>query len=323
MTPTRVVVAVLVPLAGVGACNALNGVGDLEEVPCTAACDGAEADATSADGAIGDAPAGDTGSGSDGSGSDTGGPPRDGGSIDAATPPSFCTGITLYLPFDKSTNTEAGEQTVDAATTPLVAGKFGNAADLSGASTAAQTALYYATSFNGSSTYSVAQGTFAAWIKPTFTMPCVAEHVFEKPRVDTTTVSTTSAGPMLTCSPGLGIFGLDIQEPDGGIVKCGVSLGALNEWIQNGWNHVVATWTESPFQLGFVLNGGASVMGRASSTEAWTPSESPANFLRLGSATSTPNSLFDEVVVWSRVLKDQEILDLYQSTVSVGTACNL
>jgi Concanavalin A-like lectin/glucanases superfamily len=283
------------------ACNAITGAGDLE-VGCVDGCDGGEPDRAAPavedafvdmDSTV-DAPV-----------------PTDGGT-DAPRRPTFCEGITLYLPFDGSLNAKSG-QTPDAPPTiPFVPGKFGQAADLT---LAGGVAIYYAATYNAKPSYSLSQGSVAMWLKPTWQPPCTAASVLFKPRALKANTSP-NAGPVVECGS---LLGLTVDEPDGGLVSVGYPSAAVPNWKPADWNHVVGTWGASSPTLRFSLNGAPPLATSA----PWAPNESPVNFLRIGSESSAPRSLYDEVIFWTRTLSAAEISELASSTVSAGVACGL
>jgi hypothetical protein len=292
------------------ACNALTGVDDLAAVDCAAGCDAAAPERTELpdgspvlsdgqaliDGAIAvDAKA-----------------PVD-ASFDALGRPTFCQGITLYLPFDGSLTARSGQPPNTSPNLSFVAGKFGQGVDMTAQGGAA---VYYAASYLGTPLYSLAQGSLAMWVKPTFTPPTAQAAIFFKPR-SVPTAGTPNAGPEL----GFGATRLDliVNAPDGGATSAGYPQAALPNWNAGGWNHLVGTWTTTAPALQLALNGAAPTTTSA----IWVPDESPVNFLRIGSEVSAPRSVFDEVVIWTRVLSTSEIAALAASPVSVAVACGL
>jgi hypothetical protein len=321
MLSVRFLFAAVAVLGLAGACNALNGVGDLEEVPCTDRC---------GDGAVDDRPESpDTTPGVDSGGegasdvADAGSPLQKdatGTGVDGSKAfPSFCSGILMYLPFDTSLASTAGEMPATGTTTPLVGGKFGMAADLTGAVNTTPNMMEYPVSYDGGVGYTLAQGSIALWVKPSWDVPCSTDRVFVKPAASLAS-SSTGAGPELACraqSP----VGILVEEADGGLVPAWLTASA-NGWVAGNWNHLVGTWSVSPQRMSVFLNGGGS-SDLGTSSAPWTPGEGPPTYLRLGSNNLRPASVFDEVVVWGRELGVNEVADVYASTVSVGAACGL
>jgi hypothetical protein len=307
-----VFLAVAGTLVGV-ACNLLNGVGDLEEVVCTDDCDsGPVSDAQH------DTKPVDTGSGD--TQADTS--PRDAPSDTSDSGlPTFCSGITFYAPFDGALASKAGESPESPPTLPFAdAGKFGQAVDLTGG--VSFSTLYYPAAFNTTVIYSAARGTFALWIKPTWSQPCSSDHALIKPKVDRMNLAV-GGGPQITCGPGTGTLGAVVNEGDGGTVQAGLPLATVSTvWNAADWNHLVATWDQALPQLTFDLNGGG-VGAHAENTNKWVPGEPTVNYVRLGSTSTLPQALYDEVVIWDRVLSPTEITAVHALTVALGTACKM
>jgi hypothetical protein len=299
-----------VVVATLFACNALTGVGDLSAVDCADGCDGAAPVRTELpDGTVtvdGQSPV-------DGAVAiDSAVPVTDAGA-DGFTRPAFCQGITLYLPFEGSLNARSGQPPTSAGNLPFVAGKFGQGADLTAGGGAA---VYYASSYLGTPIYSLAHGSIAMWVKPTFAPPTVQAALFFKPRA-VATPGAPNAGPELQF--GTSLLELVVNAPDGGATSVGYPQITLPNWNVNGWNHLVGTWSSTAPTLQLALNGAAPT----STSLPWVPDESPVNFLRLGSEVSAPRSVFDEVVIWTRVVSASEIAAVAASPVSIGAACGL
>ncbi len=288
------------------ACNALTGVDDLDTAECVGDCEAGvpeRATLPEANGPIDDA-----------RGTSDGPAPADGGK-DAAKKPMYCNGILLYLPFEGSLNARSGQPADAPPAATFAPGKFGQGVDLTSDAGTPGTGIYYAATYLGVPTYSLTRGTVAMWLKPTWQPPCGATTpaVFFKPR--SAHISTSpNAGPVVECKSVL--MGVTVDAPDGATTETGYP-SAIANWNNGGWNHLVGTWSSASPTLQFAVNGAAPV----STTLPWVPNESPVNFLRVGSEVSAPRSVFDEVVVWDRVLPNKEIADLAASSFSVADAC--
>lgn len=287
------------------ACNALTGVNELDTGECLSDCEAGVPERTTFPDA--NSPFGDATVVPDAPGS------LDGGN-DASQRPTFCKGIELYLPFEGTLNAASGQPPDLPPTLAFVPGKFGQGADLTNNS---GVAIYYASTYLGRTTYSLTRGTVGMWVKPTWQPPCAptAPSVLFKPRSSHATTAP-SAGPLIECKGGL--MGVSVNLPDGGLTEVG-SSGVVANWNSGGWNHLVGTWSSTSPTLQFAVNGATPI----STAMPWDPNESPVNFLRIGSEVSAPRSVFDEIVLWSRVLPAQEIAELAASPISVGAACGL
>jgi hypothetical protein len=281
------------------ACNALTGVGDLQTDPCA---DGSCVDAGTGTRTEPTPEASTVDAGADATRADA--------APDAAPLPSFCSGVTFYLPFESSLVSQEGVAPDAPPAVTYVAGKFGKAVDLSNGNIS----VFYPTSVSGKSTYSRAAGTVAMWVKPTWTPPENAQHVLFKPKMDKTN-AIVCAGPFVENIPAGLSTAVDL--PDSGVAQTQPTTGG---WQSGAYNHLVATWNQSASSLTLTINGGAAV---SSATVSWVPNEATANFLRVGSDGYGSASVFDEVVVWSRELSQAEIAALYASPVAFGPACGL
>ena len=288
------------------ACNLLTGAGDLDTAKCLSDCEAGVPERTN----VADANL----PGDDANVTPDAAAPADGGN-DAAQRPSFCSGIELYLPFDGTLDARSGQPPDLPPAIGFAPGKFGQGADLTGSS---GTAIYYAATYNGRTTYSLTGGTLAMWVKPLWQPPCavMTPSVLFKPR-SARAVTPVSAGPVMGCTSTL--TGVAVTAPDGGATEVGYPSGVVPNWNSGGWNHLVGTWSSASPTLQFAVNGTTLV----STSAPWEPNDSPVNFLRVGSESSLPRSIFDEIVLWSRVLTAMEIADLAASPVSVADACGL
>ena len=289
-------------VAALLACNALTGAGDLVAVDCVDGCDAAAPERTIVAEAEAPIDAGGTVDATE---------PVDAGA-DAPTRPSFCEGITFYLPFDGSLTAKSGQLPDAPPAVAFVPGKFGQGADLT---VPGGISIFYAATYLSKASYSLTQGSVAMWVKPTWQPPASNASVFFKPRAIRASTSP-NAGPVLEYGS---LLGLTVDEPDGGLISVGHPAAAVPNWKAADWNHLVGTWSSSSPTLQFSLNGAAPL---ATSTP-WVPNESPVNFLRLGSDVSAPRSIFDEVILWTRVLSASEIAAVASSSASASVACGL
>jgi hypothetical protein len=306
----------VVVVAAFCACNALTGVGDLQATDCIDGCDGSVPVRTGDDGGnvtdtgagAADAPVGPLLDAAPKLDATT---DADAGTDASTTKPTYCQGITIYLPMDGSLTAKSG-QTADApvANVSYVAGKFGQGADFTDT-----VAVYYTATFGAKSVYSLSAGTVAMWVKPSWTPPCPAiASLFFKPRA-VRGPGVPNAGPVLECSA---ILGMKVDTSDAMLVNSGYAATPPN-WNAGTWNHVVGIWGSTAPTMGFSVNGALPL----TVATPWVPNESPPSFLRLGSEVNSAKSVIDEVIVWTRVLSASEIAALAASPVSTATACGL
>jgi hypothetical protein len=285
MRRLHVAFVVSVGSAALAACNALSGASDLEVGVGEAGVDasGAPADASA-----------DVGADS---------------TVDTGPPlPSLCSGITLYLPFDGTLVAKTGQAPeMPVPDAGFIGGKFGSAVDLRTA-----IAIFYA---NGGA-YSIETGTLAMWFRPTWTPPCTGTgRALFKPKLDQDG-AVPSAGPQLVCASAFGFY---VAQADGGTPGASFPNAAPSSWVQNGWNHVVGTWDRAAGSIALVVNG----VDATTSADTWTPGESTANHIRLGSDGNPAGSAFDEVVLWNRALTAAELLALEAVSQPIGDLCRL
>jgi hypothetical protein len=309
--------AILAPVLLGAACNALNGVGDLDEVACVGPCgDGGGGDAPAPDGAT----TLDVSTGTDAPAQDA--PVAlDGGQGD------YCNGITFYVTFDGTFTSQEGvaPETVPFLPT-FVDGKFGKAVDLR-SNTAGGTygGVAYPVTLDAGTSYSATIGTMAMWVQPGWSQPCGAQHGFVKPK-DDPFPSASTAGPEMVCVPGPGLLGAHVHQDDGGDTYAGLPIkgsGVASSWKDKDWNFIVATWSEAAPSLGFALNGGTTPDTAASTSAPWTPNEKNARFVRIGSPQNPPDAVVDEFAIWNRILSTQEIAALYAAQQPIGAVCKL
>jgi hypothetical protein len=293
---------------GGGACNALSGAADLEIDPCAGGrC--AQPDA-SPDGAD-ILPDGGTIDASDGASADA---------DDASVRPSFCEGLSLYLPFEGTTTAAQGDVPVRVNGTPAyTSGKLGQGYALNGSSSIFYTAVPDA----GTVRYATDVGTVAMWFRPTWSYPGGAERTFARPK--DTLGGSGPGGPQLFIGAGPPVMGMEVPN----LAFAGGTLASFGPfWANLDWNHLVGTWsTTSTPTLTFALNGGSMDAGATyrETAEAWSPPD-PVVYFRVGSTTNPVDGVVDEVALWTRVLPLSEIRTVYDLAAngqSIGAACRL
>lgn len=255
--------------------------------------------------------------------------PRDRAKLDTG-PPSYCNGITLYVRFDWDLlSAESESPTVTGGSPPLVPGKFLNAANFGNGID-----VRYAAAGN----YYLSQGSFSAWVKPDgWTFPCATV-----PAVFYGSVAQngqSNAGPYMACDAaqqwlGVGNIGPAIGQNDAGGLLLQFRAAILAHstakqyWKNTDWNHLVSTWsnTSAP-TLTFTLNGDPAGSGKTSSSTstAWTPQNTPLNWLRLSNSAAgySARAHFDDVAVWNRRLSPTEIKAIYSAGKALGDVCKL
>ena len=281
----------------------------------------------------------------DGTTDDAGNTATDSGVVavaDTSTPPSYCTGITLYASFDtKLTGDVGGATTINVGgVTQTTSGKFGNALSLVSTATAPDdgAALY----FTGN-TWPKNAGSLSVWyrIAPGATpqVPVLYRPVASVPPADLITSGLTY---YLHNDDG-DVFGLH-QGGNAKVLTFPITAGA--PYLKPAdYNHYFAAWQQGASPTAFLaLNGGTGlpfsdpgdvvypdagtngelpVPYRGFTSQAWDPGGDPVGLRLGGQGTNAPEGFLDDLVIWSRVLGFDEVAAVYAAGRSVGAACRL
>lgn len=248
---------------------------------------------------------------------DTGATPTDAkADADAgAARPSYCTGISFYVSFDKDLVSAEGDAPVRQSDgTSRVAGRLGQGLSLSGAST-----IYYAVGDAGPPRWTEQTGSIALWAKPNWSFVGSSTHTFARQAGAFNTAST--AGPRL-------IHTNATEPPRVGLTADAFAVylsQAASLWKDKDWNHLIGTWKGQRFTV--TINGAPtdSNLGHNEDAGAWTRIEDPVYF-RLGSEASGVDSILDDVAFWTRDLSLAESRAIHTDALagrSIGDACGL
>lgn len=290
------------------ACNAVNGVTDLQLVECATCADAGESD--DAPGSL-PPPKADSG----------GNPSKDSGSdapvIEAGpTGPSHCQGITFWAPLEgngtsaavsgaKAGETGAGTYVAEA-TGKLGQGFRGNAAGAT---------LTWPTPYQGVSAVDPAQGTVAVWIRLNFGNFPEPKRVWFQPL----------AGAAAT-SPALYLSNTDLVLAAEGGATASVDLSQIPGVLANNrpWILAVGTWKAGAVMgstsLGLTVIAPTLTLN-GTYKNPWTPGAPPTSF-RLGfNANGGSNASFDELILWDHPLSDADIKTVSELTTPIGQAC--
>lgn len=263
----------------------------------------------------------------------------------SASLPSFCDGITLYASFDdKLTGDRNGSAVFSIGGVSNVAqGKFGGGLSLvaSTADPAAGAQLFFVTD-GGVSPWPVT-GSLSVWFRSTGTpqIPVLYRPVATVPPYTTENPARFAGlGYYLRFAPanedlvGLTTTVNGLQSP-----FLMVDSGDTTTYLKpNEFNHFFTAWNQSSAPtavmalnggLGKNFGGGADVTYangqtpfKATSTNAWAAER--ATGVRLGgSSNNSPEGIYDDLVIWNRVLSFAEVASVYNSNAPVGTTCKL
>lgn len=289
------------------ACNAVNGVSDLQLVECAGCVDGGGGE----DAFVAPTPQ---------PGRDAGNPVKDSGPdalVEAGpTGPSHCQGITFFAPLDGSGTSAAvggakgGE--VGAGTYVLEAtGKLGQGFR----GNAAAATLTWPTPYQGVTAVDPAQGTVAVWIRLNFGGFPEPKRVWVQPL----------AGAAAT-SPAIYLNDTALVLAGEGGATASVDLSQIPNVLANNrpWILAVATWkAAAPMgstSLGLTVISPTLTLN-GTYKNPWTPGAAPTSF-RLGfNANGGSNASFDELVVWDHPLSDADVKAVADLTTSIATTC--
>jgi hypothetical protein len=291
------------------ACNALTGAGDLGIDPCADdACAPASPATDAREETVVTRDAGEPDDARD-------------AATEAAARPTFCAGLSLYLPFDGNTTAAQGDVPAQAVTAKFGAGLFGQALDFE-----SDASLFYTAAPKGKAVrYLADEGTVLFWFRPRWAFPGTADRTFVRPKQ--VFASTGAGGPELSLTVSVAPQLLAFDVPN--TASAGAPAAAITPaWKELGWNHLAGTWTRTATPtLTFTLNGASNGMAaaRQETTTPWTPPD-PVVYVRFGSATNPIDGLMDDVGIWTRVLSLAEIQAIHAAALegrSIASACGL
>jgi hypothetical protein len=227
-----------------------------------------------------------------------------GGGADAGA--TVCQGLTTLWRFENKATSSQGDAPSNNPSINYGTGKFGSALQLPNSNQD----LEYNAQRGGTPIVLAAQGTVSMWIKNVngqWTYPCHQDHLFFG--LDQDGIYTGCGDP--------GVLGLWLDTSQ--TTSVGASLVAQNgEWT-SGYNHLVATWSQSPASMGVVFNA----IITNTTTTSWTPPRPSITTFYL-SAPNAPMSVFlDDVAIWNRPLTNAEIATIYGVGKSIGDVCGL
>jgi hypothetical protein len=281
-------------------CNAMTGVDQLErndnlddQHPIVG---GDDASVYAADAHTGDARARIP---DDGGASEGASPLFDAGGADAGT--TFCDFTTLWR-FDGKTESSQGDNPVNNPSLGYGGGKYGQAIQIPNTSH-----LEYSGQRSGKAIVLPNQGTVSMWIKAGWSYPCDGVHTF---------FALDSDSLYMDCEKP-GALGLWLDLPN--MTYVGASVSGLNGAWTTDYNHMVATWSQTPPQMTVVLNANMA----NTTTTAWTPPHPNVNIFYLSFPTEPAQAALDDVAIWTRAVSNAEIGAIHGAGKSIGDVCGL
>lgn len=303
--------ALLLPCVAVSAglaCNGITGVGDLQLVECAgpSCVDPASTDFDS--GLPIDRPR-DSGTTTP----DVETPQPDAGLPDTGpSTPTYCSGVTFYLPYENNTTA-----TIPAATAPAViqngnpsyeAGKFGQAARFT------DQLHFYANATNN--ILNPAVGSFSVWFKPLFNLTNEPRRYFLRPRNNN---NTGNGGPALT---------IEDERVMMQVVDDGSPTATLDPtqtqaaWSTTAYMLMIGTWNRTAPagtpSLSITLYAPTQKLEATYTLGPWTPEANNAAYFRIGNNAA---AVFDEITIWNRVLSKTDMDQLAAATKAYPDAC--
>jgi hypothetical protein len=230
--------------------------------------------------------------------------PFDAGTADAGA--TVCQGLTTLWRFDGKAASSQGDAPKNSPNIDYGAGKFSWGLSLPNS----DQYLEYNAQRGATSIVLPTQGTVSMWIKNAdghWTYPCHDNHAFFAFDYD---------GMWMDCED-TGLLGLWLET--GSNTRIGAALVAQNGRWTNDYNHLVATWSQSPPSMGIVLNASVTNM----TTDWTTPPHSSVTTFLLSYPNAPMNVFLDDVAIWDRPLTNAEIATVYGAGKSIGDVCGL
>jgi hypothetical protein len=227
--------------------------------------------------------------------------PDGSGVADGGARPSFCAGVTLYLPFDTGLSSTSGVAPATEGTTPLVAGKYGSGVDL----------LPGSNTLKYPSGYSPDRGSVLVWFKPRWLLPLAASHQIYASH---TNASSGTAGPWLRFSQGEAKLHFGLNEPP---PTTAIDLNQLTGTWHDVWHAAVTRWDKAGGRLRVALDRSYAAIYQGS---AWVTNQ-PLDSFRLSANSASADATLDEVTVWSRELDDAEVTALFDANAPLSALC--
>jgi hypothetical protein len=241
----------------------------------------------------------------------------DGGSLDAAfDAPPICNGLTMLMRFDGTLTTAQGDTPSPLINAAYSAGKYGQAMALT---TGTSVINYAGTNAAGKTDVLPREGTISAWVAArNWQLPCPVDDP-DHPSIDFWYLDENGPGVDCYYDPDTNANYIEnafwIDRSSAAFAQMPIAPAPWNEG--GTFNHVVATWSQSPTQLLVTVNGHA-----ASSATPWTAPPA-VGVLKLGSSTYPGSIVYDDLAVWTRALSASEISDIFASSTSLGEVCGL
>jgi hypothetical protein len=297
------------------ACNSISGVEGYGEASCVGeACNTDDSTTPSSQpeipvsGSSGGAGTSSSSSGaSSSSGMSSGNPMNEAG----PTTPSYCTGITFYVPFDGDRNSRAGQiPSVSDGDSLFITAKYGQ-----GVTFNPDAAFVYGASHAGKAIHRPDVGSVMMWVKPE------TNNATTRPFFRPQTSSHESGNAMHELSgPSLALG----DSGELGMFFSGAKASAQPQnvvgWSNTAFHLVVGTWNAAQrITFNVVTGSGAGTLTRIDSPGTFTPRATST--VRIGDEGLNTQAIIDEVAIWDRELTTAEITQLFQATASIGNTC--
>lgn len=217
--------------------------------------------------------------------------------------PTYCD-YTIVASFEDTPNTAAGTAPLGPAPT-YEAGRYGKAGRLS------QPVFYPVT--NGVQ-YKAAVGSVSVWVKPGFSIPDNDKRVFFRAKLAATPGSSVTGFGLVSDN---GSMSLEFEAADPRI-----SHNQIAGWSNTNWVHLVGTWSrDNPrSQAVYVRTPAMSAHQKATDGDAYNAGTN-TQFLRLGVEEQPATEAYDDFAVWTRILTDAEVAEIYSSPQSIRQRC--
>lgn len=266
----------------------------------------------------------------------------------AAGTPEFCEGIVVYASFDGKLKGDVGAQSTSSAgnVSSSTEGKFGGSLSLVGENATLESpgaALWLLATDDGN-TWPETTGSFAVWFrsapggKPP-QVPVLYRPVGTPPK--SKNLDTAGLAFYLLHAGTQKQMGL--YQRSGGDEADEVLAFGIDEVAPflraDDYNHYFAAWDQTGTPKAFMaLNGGGGTTFdgtapatfpdgkapfRASTSTSWKPEASPVGVRLGGVGLNSPQGLYDDLVIWNRVLSFDEVAAVYKNAQALGDTCKL
>ncbi len=263
-------------------------------------------------------------------------------------PPTFCDGIIVYASFDGKLQGDKGGETTfsSGVVSSSTQGKFGGALSLVGENSEQSSpgAAHWLLASASGNPWPEQKGSFAVWFRSAPGASPPVAPVLYRPVATPPEAATLETAGLAFFLRHDGVDEIGLFERSGGAPQTdrvlSFNIDDVSSFLQAGqYNHYFAAWdkTGPPTAL-FALNGGlgrtfngtetgtftdGGAPFRAETTRSWVSEGEPVGVRLGGKGQNSPQGLYDDLVIWNRVVSFAEVAALFSSGKAVGDICQL